>query len=183
MISESVIRFCSPTLAGMKTGSLFNMPYENKRQVLAFVGWFNRNLSSKGIEMRVLRFSENKCLVYVFRPDMLRKDLSRHFSMMILTSQGYDKYDMEECINTLSQKLRNKKEFPHEIGLFLGYPPEDVQGFICNKGKCSKCTGCWKVYGDIDKALSVFRKYKKCSQVYYSKWLNGFSLRKLTVST
>ena len=28
---------------------------------------------------------------------------------------------------------RKIDEFPHDIGLFLGYPPEDVLGFITNK--------------------------------------------------
>ena len=36
--------------------------------------------------------------------------------------------------------------FPHEIGLFLGYPFEDVMGFIENKGENYLCSGCWKVY-------------------------------------
>ena len=39
-------------------------------------------------------------------------------------------------------------KFPHEIGIFLGYPLADVAGFIRNKGRNCKCIGTWKVYGD-----------------------------------
>lgn len=52
------------------------------------------------------------------------------------------------------------KDFPHEIGLFLGYPLEDVQGFIENRAEGYKCVGCWKVYGDEEYAKQEFRAIK-----------------------
>ena len=52
------------------------------------------------------------------------------------------------------QRLGQAAEFPHEIGLFLGYPPEDVQGFLENR--LCKCVGCWKVYGDEQAAQNGF---------------------------
>lgn len=58
------------------------------------------------------------------------------------------------------KKLREEPDFPHEIGLFLGYPLEDVKGFIENKADSSKCSGCWKVYGNEQKALKLFEKYE-----------------------
>ncbi len=56
--------------------------------------------------------------------------------------------------------------FPHEIGLFLGYPSEDVLGFIRNRAGNSKMTGAWKVYGDKEKAERIFEKYRKCTRCY-----------------
>lgn len=54
------------------------------------------------------------------------------------------------------RKLRRSEDFPHEIGLFLGYPLEDVAGFM-ELGPCScKCTGCWKVYGNVEAAKKKF---------------------------
>lgn len=47
------------------------------------------------------------------------------------------------------RRLQRFEAFPHEIGLFLSYPPEDVRGFIEHKGHESKCEGCWKVYAVI----------------------------------
>lgn len=57
-------------------------------------------------------------------------------------------------------KLQSDPDFPHEIGLFLGYPAEDVKGFIENKAACSKCSGCWKVYGDEQAARILFKNIK-----------------------
>ena len=41
----------------------------------------------------------------------------------------------------------------------LGYPAEDVQGFIENETKECKCVGCWNVYGDVEQAQKKFELY------------------------
>ena len=50
----------------------------------------------------------------------------------------------EQCLARLIERLKDADEFPHEIGLFLGYPPEDVEGFI-QEPNGQKYTGIWKV--------------------------------------
>ena len=45
---------------------------------------------------------------------------------------------LNRCIVKLIGRLQENEGFPHEIGLFLGYPPEDVLGFIENKGEFFK---------------------------------------------
>ena len=74
------------------------------------------------------------------------------------------------------------KAFPHEIGVFLGYPIEDVIGFINNKGCNFKCCGYWKVYGDKEKAIKEFARYDKCRMIYTKLWNQGRSILKLTVA-
>ena len=66
--------------------------------------------------------------------------------------------------------------------LFLGYPPEDVCGFMKNKACNCKCVGCWKVYGDEEAAKKKFAQYKKCTQVYSDQWANGTDIERLTVA-
>lgn len=80
------------------------------------------------------------------------------------------------------QWLAGGGEFPHEIGLFLGYPPEDVCGFIENRAGGYKCVGEWKVYGDADKAKEIFAKYRKCTEVYCAQFAQGKSIERLTVA-
>ena len=69
------------------------------------------------------------------------------------------------------------------IHIFLGYPPEDVQGFMENKAARHKLAGCWKVYGDVDAAQQTFARYKKCTRVYLDQWRRGATLERLTVSS
>lgn len=82
----------------------------------------------------------------------------------------------------MMRRLDEDMEFPHEIGLFLGYPPEDVCGFIENKAEGYKCIGQWKVYGDEAQAKKNFAMYKKCTQVYCAQFAQGKSIKRLTVA-
>ena len=74
-------------------------------------------------------------------------------------------------------------EFPHEVGLFLSYPPEDVKGFIENRAAKSKCTGHWKVYGDERRTRALFEKYDRCTRIYWDLWQAGHTLDTLIVET
>ena len=82
----------------------------------------------------------------------------------------------------LRQRLAMDGTFPHEIGLFLSYPLEDVEGFVENRGRNCKCTGCWKVYGDEQQAQRQFSRYRKCQEVYLRLWQGGRSVEQLTVA-
>ena len=72
---------------------------------------------------------------------------------------GYpSEYNIDNYINILINKL-NSKDFPHEIGIFLGYPLKDVVGFM-GYGNYKFCkTRYWRVYGDesiSDKICNTF---------------------------
>ena len=79
-------------------------------------------------------------------------------------------------------RLMSGADFPHEIGLFWGYPPEDVLGFIKNQARGYKYVGCWKVYGDEEKAKKTFERYKKCTNTYCRCYMQGKSIERLTVA-
>ncbi|MBR6403684.1 MAG: DUF3793 family protein [Eubacterium sp.] len=59
---------------------------------------------------------------------------------------------------------------------------EDVKGFIEHKGECSKCVGCWKVYGDVKKAVDTFDRYTKCTTEFKKRFSAGVGLEKLAVA-
>lgn len=52
-----------------------------------------------------------------------------------LADYGYKSTDVDCCIKRLKSRLKNSDSFPHEIGIFLGYPLADVKGFIENAAK------------------------------------------------
>jgi len=178
---DHLIRYCAPTLAGIKTGSLFTCSCPCAEELRNTVRSLNKRLVPKGLRLLPLRFSDQKALMYVYRPSGLKQDLSNETASRLLKEHGYCTESCEHCIAQLAHKLKNFGEFPHEIGLFLGYPPEDVAGFMENKASRSKCTGCWKVYGDVDAAKKRFEQYRKCSRVYQICWENGSSLDRLAV--
>ena len=180
MSEELLVRHCSPTLAGMKTGNMFTCNFEDEHHMRESICQMNRMFSKKGVRVLPLRKRENRALLYVFRPKRLQKDLEHHVASRLLQERGYDCKTPHRCIACLIKRLSQCEDFPHEIGLFLGYPPEDVDGFIENK--CCKCVGCWKVYGNEDAARKLFAKYKKCTAVYCDQWAKGRSIERLTLA-
>ena len=181
MSGEQIVQNCSPTLAGIKTGNLFSYEYSSKIEIYNDVCEFNNLMKAKGIQMIPLKFTNKRVLLYVFRPDKLKEDLKLNSVKNILTEYGYSDFKIYKCLNVLKKRLETLDEFPHEIGLFLSYPPEDVQGFINNTGNNYKLAGLWKVYGDANKAKDTFAKYKKCTQKYCCLLNEGFTVFDLAV--
>lgn len=183
MSEEMLVRHCSPTLAGMKTGNIFTCSFENIAEMRDNIRGWNLMLGKKGLRVLPLRFQNNRALVYVYRPAHLSEDLKHDIACQLLQERGYCMKSPERCILHLMKRLGESDEFPHEIGLFLGYPPEDVWGFIENKAESCKCVGCWKVYGNAEAAQKLFAKYKKCTAVYCAQHAEGKSVDRLTVSS
>ena len=182
MSEEILIRQGAPTLAGIKTGSLIPCPCDDRAALLTAVRRLNRQLVPKGLCLLPIRFKDGQALLYLYRPAVLRRDLQDGLAQRILTQAGYACGGCGRCVAQLIRRFRESGELPHEVGLFLSYPPEDVQGFIDHRANNFKCTGSWKVYGDEGKARSLFAKYKKCTEIYCALWQSGSKLEQLAVA-
>lgn len=99
-----------------------------------------------------------------------------------MEKSGYKVGSPGKCLAQLINRLKDCDKFPHEIGLFLGYPPEDVYGFINNKTCDCKYVGFWKVYSNLDEAKRTFAKFKKCTDVYSKVYERDKSIDRLVVS-
>ncbi len=182
MIEKYLVEHCAPTLASLKTANLFSFSLEAEKNADLQIRRWNRLLAPKGIELFVLKRSRNAALVYVFRRSMLSLDLQKQGVPEFLRQYGYVSTHPERALARLASRLEFSPEFPHEIGLFLGYPLDDVKGFIKYGGRNCKCSGCWQAYGNEEEAMRVFSRFKKCRCVYKKQWLGGRSVLQLTVS-
>ena len=182
MSEEMLVRFCAPTLAGLKTGNLISCRITTREEIICEVQKLNREVVPKGVCIIPLSFTSTRALIYVFRPKKLKQDLSEKEIVELLKEAGYQNVRAEECLLELMHRLKIQQDFPHEIGLFLSYPIEDVRGFIQNHAGNFKCVGCWKVYGDEYLARKRFAMYEKCTEVYYRQWKHGKTINQLTVS-
>ena len=79
-------------------------------------------LVPKGLCLLPLRFTEKSALLYLYRPCDLERDLQDRLATEILQHAGYACTGSEQCLMQLIERLRAYDEFPHEIGVFLGYP-------------------------------------------------------------
>ncbi len=178
MPEEVVVRYCAPTLAGLKTGSLFTSPCEDRETMEGEVLELNRNMNSEDLRAMVAGYCKDRALIYIYSSSLLERDLKNDEIRTMLETYGYETDDPKACLEHLKERLE-ESEFPHEIGYFLGYPPKDVQGFIENRRPC-KCIGDWKVYDDEETAKKLFALYRRCTKDFERYIALGKSLRHLT---
>lgn len=182
MLEAEIIAHCAPTLAGIKTANMFTYTPMNRNKLSMEIEEENRKLNCRGVFVEVLRTSEYKALVYVYRKKKLEQDLQCEGACALLKDCGYECQETDCCIRQLQERFFEKDGFPHEVGLFLGYPLDDVTGFIEQKGKNYKCCGIWKVYGNEKQTQMLFRKLKKCSEIYRRLFADARSILQLTVA-
>ena len=115
----------------------------------------------------------------LYRKDLLLKVFSPDVESF-LEKYGYSRGDdVKGRLDTLKSRRKVCGNFPHEIGVFLGYPLEDVTGFIENNGRGYKLCGLWKVYGDEKSTGALFERYKKCADYFGRKFASGCGIPQL----
>lgn len=181
MIEKGIVDYCAPTLAGLKTGGLFGFKFDSYKALDKDINRVNQLLNPKGVVVKVLKADNFRALVYVYRPILLKESFQNGRIVCLLEKLGYDLNDLNESINLLKKRILEESNFPHEVGVFLGYPVDDVVGFIKNCGESCKLCGIWKVYGDTDYAKLLFEKYKKCECVYKKHFSKHMDIQKLTI--
>ena len=181
MSEETIVRQAAPTLAGIKTGSMFPYRFESRAELLEDIRAFNRIFVPRGMCLLLLRVMEKSALLYLYRPQSLEKDLKDHISQQLLQESGYASESCAACVRHLVERFRAEQDFPHEVGLFLSYPPADVKGFIDDRDNY-KARCMWKIYGDEQKSRKLCERFQKCSACYCRLWESGVGLEKLAVA-
>ena len=182
MSEEMIVKHCAPTLAGLKTGNMFVADFEDAFVLRESLRHWNCQLWRKGLRFVSLYHRDGRALIYMFRPSRLSQDLQDQMAREVLQNCGYKDHSSPKCLLRLMERFGEKGEFPHEVGLFLGYPPIDVKGFIENKARNAKCVGFWKVYGDEKVARKQFELYRKCTRIYCEQWSRGKNIERLAVA-
>ena len=177
-----LVKYGAPTLAGLKTGSLFNLPCRSRRELGEAVARGNRRLNPKGLYVAVLRQDLTSALILLYRRQELETDLRQREAAALLHQLGYQEASLGAQLQELRRRLARREAFPHEIGLFLGYPPEDVRGFIENETRNYKFTGYWKVYGDEERSRALFDKFERCTRCYLASWARGTGVERLALA-
>ena len=179
-----LVRQCAPTLAGLKPGSIFCFKHPSLEISRQKVCQWNERLAPLGLTVQILleRPGSNSAIVYVYRRSHLERLLTYPAYREFLQNTGYTETALDGLLAQLSHRLETQPEFPHEIGVFLGYPLRDVIGFIENHGRNFTCCGFWKSYGDPAEMQLCFACYRKCIQAYVTMFEQGIPIEQLAVS-
>ena len=141
MPDYEIVEHCAPTLAGMKIGNLFAV-YGSYDSVCREIRALNRRLGRFGIRVIPFRRQKDRTLIYLFRPEGLKQYFDHPETKRFLLQKGYPASQPERCVALLAERMRTDEGFPHEVGLFLGYPAKDVEGFIADSRKGASSCGC-----------------------------------------
>ncbi len=183
MSEEQVVVHCAPTLKGIKPGNLFSAPIQSEAEMNLQVRILNRLLGPKGVRVVPMQHSASRALIYVYRPSQLEKYFHSEEVSKLLRHFGYSPDSAGTCVARLRRKMKGSNQgqgsFPHEVGLFLGYPAEDVNGFIEHRAKDFKLVGTWKVYGDSAAAERRFRAFKQCTSYCVKRYEQGVPIEQI----
>ena len=119
MAEEILIRQGAPTLAGIKTGSLFPCPCEDHEALMTDIRRLNRRLSPKGLCLLPLRFLPGRALLYLYRPAGLRRDLRDAQASELLRQAGYGDEKGTRYANFLEELVELEVECSEEYYALL----------------------------------------------------------------
>lgn len=167
---------CSPTLAGIKSSNLVSCYKDEYLNLPSLINHYNNILNTRNIFLDILCEYESHYLVFIYNKNLLTSILSNPSCRCFLNIYGYSNLSIPNALDVLKYRLKYTYEFPHEIGLFLGYPLDDIVGFIENKGKNYKFFGYWKVYSNENLARELFKSYSNSRELFCSEILSGSSI-------
>lgn len=148
---------CAPLITGLKISNLLIIPKENLHQVQTL-------LKRTQFSYCILGTMEKKATLLLFRKDKLEEYLSQQPVNSFFRKMGYDSVVLADLFPIFRSRymdyIQGNGDFPHEMGLLLGYPIADVEGFIENQGRDFLYAGCWKVYENVSEKIRLFQQFE-----------------------
>lgn len=159
---------CAPVITGVKISNLLNIKLSGYRQIADI-------MKDSDIEMYTLGATKGRVNVFMYNKEKLGEYLERPDVRRLLSELGYEGRELPDILAAFRVRyqkylknrygtLENREWFPHEMGLLLGYPPEDVEGFILHGGKDFICSGYWKVYENASAKKKLFASFERAEE-------------------
>ncbi|MBR5635687.1 MAG: DUF3793 family protein [Pseudobutyrivibrio sp.] len=175
-IELQIVLQCAPTIAGLKASNFLIVPKDQEekvRLVMRYTGLFCYRLV----------YDRHRVIFLVFNKQMLLEYLSKDEVKAFLKECGYGDdafgYSLRNFQERYSAFVKTRKDFPHEAGIFLGYPLCDVEGFISKGGEGFRASGYWKVYGDTENTMKLFEKFDDVKDEMVCMLSEGNSLKEI----
>lgn len=167
-------RQCAPMLMGLKSAVLLRFQTEDvKRAVRLFV--------RIPFYYKILYESDNDTVVLFYKKETVSAILEAEKAFF--RKQGYEGNNLSEVLEEIkcryTSHMAKRTMFPHEVGILLGYPTKDVDGFMKNQGEHALYTGDWKVYQNLSESLRIFELFKKSRRMTSKMIKHGFSIQQI----
>lgn len=175
-----IINNAAPTIRKHKTSSLINFSNSNRNLKNIWETYKHQVKDKLDVGYFELKKNEKTILVLFYSNEKLALSIRDKKNMEFLKRFGYnEEMDVQKCLLLLEKRFQHM--CPHEIGIFLGYPIEDVTSFVdCPNIKC-KIVGYWKVYHDIEGAEIIFNKYDEIKSAIIQLMMRGMKPTELLI--
>lgn len=177
---ESIKKFLlynsSLVIAGVKPSATVTV---SKKLEKIYEKWneYGRDfLESINLSFINLREDDNALIILVYNNDILKKHIFKTENIDFLKKLGYEvNNNISYYVEYLKERYE-KFKCPHELGIFLGIPINDVKSFMdCSYKKCLGC-GYWKVYSNYEKAQEIFNIYDEVRDKTMAEIISGASV-------
>lgn len=161
---------CAPFLKGLRAACIISLS-----NVLC--AELEETLESTDICYSVLNNAKGKSLVLFYREAAFVQYLNQTDVKEFLSQYGYELFQVVDVLFHLKKRIAlffgDDQKFPHEMGVVLGYPIADVEGFIEFGGQNCLLTGYWKVYGNLQQAKHIFGMYDHAKTCAVNEFVAG----------
>lgn len=161
---------CSEVLAGVKPANLISLVNRTRscgRNLYQLWQSHHEGLAARlgDLTLKVLQTKQGALLLLCYNQTHLERHLSHAGIRALLHKAGYETdASCEALLGELCRRIGKNDSFPHEIGLFIGYPAKDVAAFMGLVKLPFACQGPWKIYGNPVQSLGLAEQYRCCRQ-------------------
>lgn len=157
-----LIESLAPLILGIKPSVLLNVSLENEMEWQEFEGLYTQQ---RPLKIRKIRELNGRMQVIFYQRELLDSVLRQNSIQEFLRTLSYPKqYSLDIYLNLLRHRIISFK-FPHEVGVFLGYPLKDVLGFMGLLPLPYRKTQGWRIYGDETLSNQVYEKYRQARNI------------------
>ena len=175
-IAMQLVYHCAPFLKGKRVATVVALSENEEISLL-------ENLQGTDIQVFKMQGRGKEKLYFLYRGNEYRTFLSQKSIRLFLKEYGYQGEEIGMYLEFLNERIEKsileEGEFPHEIGVLLGYPIEDVRGFTKQKGKNFLCTGYWKVYKNEKKKRELFQLFDELRNISENEFLQGKTIQEI----
>lgn len=158
---KRILEMLGAVILGSKPAEIINVPgsKEDKKIKLSQIEAFFSNCSR--ITYRIITTHDGGKRVLFINEKSMEKVLVNKRCINFLKFVGYSSdYELNDYMDELVFRLQSE-EFPHEIGVFLGYPLKDVLGFMgYGKNELVEVKN-WRIYGDKEISYEVYNNFMR----------------------
>ena len=153
---------CAPLITGARISNMLMIDSTDESAMRVI-------LRASGISHFRLAARNEKTAFLLFRRSLLEAYLNNSEALDILKKAGYEDFSFGKILLRFKKHYEaylndEHKQFPHEMGLLLGYPIEDVRGFIEHNGCGCLYSGYWKVYRNVPLKKKMFEDFEKAKE-------------------